>query len=390
MSMYPLDTDEYPDRHDGVYNDQKFGLKLISMLVSAGFLVGMGLWGGLAIDQLIKPLAGGNQWWEVVLLGVALQVLSTIVSFPVHFWTSFVVEHRFGLSRQSFGQFMLKWLKMSLLMLMFGPLLLSGVYALIWAMPTWWWLAAAVMMTIVSGGIGMLLPVAIAPMFYRVEPVTDPDLLSRFRRIASHTTVDISEVCRIVVSSETVTANACMAGMGKTKRVFLTDTLLNGFTPEELEVVLGHELGHHKHAHLLKMLLCNAVLMLIGFLVVNVVLNAVAVPLGHADVSAPSTLALFLLAMSTMSAITQPLQNSVSRRFEYEADEFALHCTGNTTAFCSAFRKLVRLNKARMHRSRWQVLLFDSHPSTGDRIERAKQRERELAVGRHGPLELAL
>jgi len=388
--MYPPDTLEVPNRRVSAYNQQKFRLKLVSMLVSAGFLIVMGLWGGLALDQLIKPLAGGNQWLEVVLLGVALQLTSAIVSFPVHYQTSYVVEHRFDLSRQSFGKFMLKWAKMSILMLIFGPLLLSGVYGLIWAMPTWWWLAAAVMMTVISGGIGMLVPVVLAPMFYEVEPVKDTVLLERFQRIASFTTLGISEVCRIVVSNETVTANACMVGMGKSKRVFITDTLLDGFTPEELEVVLGHELGHYKHAHLVKMLLCNAIVTLLGFLVVNVVLNAVAAPLGHASVSAPSTLALFLLAMSTMSAIAQPVQNFIFRRFEFEADEFALHCTGNTAAFCSTFTKLVRLNNAEMHRSWWKVLLFDSHPSTDDRIERAKQRQRELAVGRHGPLELAL
>lgn len=370
--MHLLNTEDTPDRKVPEYNKQKRRLKLVSMLVSAGYLIIMGLWGGLALDHLLQPLAGGSQWLEVVLLGVALQIVSTIVSLPVHFWTSFVVEHRFGLSTQSFGQFMLKWSKMSIMMLLFGPLLLSAVYALIWMMPTWWWLVAAVMMTIVSGGLGMLVPVLIAPMFYRVEPVSDSDLLARFRRIAAGTGLDISEVCRIVVSIETVTANACMVGMGKSKRVFLTDTLLDSFTPEELDVVFGHELGHYKHAHLLKMLLRNAVVMLLGFLVVNVILNAVAVPLGHASVSAPSTLALFLLAMSTLSFIAQPVQNFISRCFEFQADQFALERTGNVAAFCSTFAKLVDLNKAEMHPQRWQVLLFDSHPSTADRIERAR------------------
>jgi STE24 endopeptidase len=343
---------------------------LAGMLVSGTYITVMGLWGGLHLDHYIQPLAGSNRWLEVVLMGLALQIGSTIVSFPLHYWTDFVVEHRYELSTQSFRQFMIKWLKTAGLMFMFAPLLLSAVYWLLWSMPTWWWLAAAAMMFVINGLLGMLVPVVLAPLYYKVTPISDHELIERLRRIGASAGLAITDVCRVNLSIETVKVNACMVGLGRTKRVFLADTLLEKFTLEELEVIFAHEVGHYVHRHLVKMILCNAVVTVLGFLVGNVVLNAVAVPLGHASFSAPSTLGLFVLAMSALSFATGPLQNILARRFEYEADWFALDFTENPAAFRSAFYRLVGINKAELSPPAWKVFLFDNHPSTDDRLDR--------------------
>ena len=371
--MIPTTNTATPDHDVAEYNKQKLWLKLAGMLFSGTYLTFMGLWGGLELDHIIQPFAGGNRWVEVLLMGVMLQLGSLAVCFPVNFWTKFVVEHRFGLSTQSFKQFMLKWLKLATLMLVFAPLLLTAVYSLLWFMPTWWWLAAALMMIIINGGLGMLLPVVIAPLFYKVTPVADTTLLDRFRRIAAGTDLKITEVSRVDVSVESVAPNACMAGMSNTKRVLLWDTLLASFPPEELDAIFAHELGHYKHGHLLKMLLVNVVVMVLGFLVGNEVLNAVAVPLGHASISAPSSLALFLLALSTLSFVAGPIQNFIFRRFEYEADWDALDSTENVAAFHSALFRLVEMNKLEMSPPPWKVFLFDSHPSTKDRLDKVRE-----------------
>jgi STE24 endopeptidase len=368
--MIPIAEGAVPEHGVTQYNSRKRFLMLAGMLVSGAYLTAMGLWGGLELDHFIQPLVGENRWLEVVLMGVVLQIGSTIVAFPVHFLTEFVVEHRFKLSTQSFGQFMLKWLKLSALMLVFAPMLLSAVYYLLWSMPTWWWVPAAAMMFIINGLLGILAPIVLAPMFYTVKPLENPELLERFRRIGSLAGLDIEAVFVADLSAETVKVNACMVGMGKTKRVFLGDTLLSRFTPEELEVIFAHEVGHYAHSHLLKMIFLNAIVMVVGFLVGNVALKAAAVHLGHASFSAPSTLGLFILALSVLSAVAGPLQNLVARGFEYQADWFALDATENPTAFRSAFYRLVSTNKAELSPPAWKVFLFDNHPSTADRLDR--------------------
>ncbi len=370
--MIPVtETAAAPDHGVAQYNSQKSMLRLASILVSAAFMLYMGLWGGLALDPYVRQLSGENRWLEVLLMGLALQTLSTLVAFPVHFFTEFVVEHRFGLSTQSFGRFMLKWLKLSALALAFVPPLLSSIYWLLWNFPNWWWAVAATLMFILNGLMGMLVPVIVAPLFYKMKPLTDPELLERFRRIGASAGIEITAVFTADVSAETVKVNACMIGLGKTKRVILADTLLGKFTPEELDVIFAHEVGHYAHRHLLKLLVCNAVVMLLGFLVGAYVLNAVAVPLGHASFSAPSTLALFALGLSAFSAVIVPIQNILVRHFEYQADWFALDRTENVPAFRSAFYRLIESNKAELSRPRWKVWLFDNHPSTDDRLGRA-------------------
>lgn len=368
--MIPITQGATPTHDVAQYNAQKRFLMLVSMLVSGTYLTLIGLWGGQQLDFYIQPLVGGNRWLEVWLMGLLLQIISTLVAFPVHYWTDFVVEHRFDLSNQSFKRFMVTWLKTTALMLIFVPLLLSAVYWLLWTTPTWWWVAAAAMMFVINGLLGMLVPVLLAPLYYTIKPIEDPDLLERFRRIGAIAGLDITDVSSATTSIDTVKANACMVGMGRTKRVFLADTLLAKFTPEELEVIFAHEVGHYEHRHLFKMILCNAVVMVLGFLVGNAVLHAVAVPLGHASFSAPSTLGLFVLALSALSFATGPLQNILVRRFEYEADWFALDFTENPEAFRSAFYRLVDINKAELSPPAWKVFLFDNHPSTADRLDR--------------------
>ena len=136
---------------------------------------------------------------------------------------------------------------------------------LIWTTHGWWWLAAAAAFFAVSIVFGQLLPVLILPLFYKIEKLDAPELAERIGRLAAGTGLSIEGVYRMALSDETVKANAMLAGLGRTRRVLLGDTLLEGFTPDEIEVIFAHEIGHHVFRHIRKMILAGLVQSAVGF-----------------------------------------------------------------------------------------------------------------------------
>src|SRR5262249_42722926 len=151
------------------------------------------------------------------------------------------------LSNQSLPAWVWKKIKGYLLSGPLGLALLFGLYALIWYTGSWWWLSAAAGWLGVSLILGQLLPVVILPLFYKVTPPDNESWLARPRRLAEATGLRGRGIYRLHLSEETRKANACLAGLGRTRRVLLGDTLLDQFSPEEIEVVFAHEVGHHVH-----------------------------------------------------------------------------------------------------------------------------------------------
>ena len=178
------------------------------------------------------------------------------------------------------------------------------------------------------------------------------------------------------LSDETVKANAMLAGLGRTRRVLLGDTLLSGFLPEEIEVIFAHEIGHHVFHHIRSMILAGLFYSAAGFWVCDRLLAA-WVARGGAPVDYARfpvhTLPLLLLILTVLAMLLQPLQNAVSRRFERQCDRYALERTGLKDAYLSAFRKLAKLNKDDPHPHWLDVLLFHSHPSVAQRLAMAEE-----------------
>ena len=231
-------------------------------------------------------------------------------------------------------------------------------------------------MTIV---LGQLWPVLILPLFYRVEKLDAPELTDRLTRLAQGTGLSIEGVYRLDLSDETVKANAALAGLGRTRRVLLGDTLLAGFSPDEIEVIFAHEIGHHVFHHIRSMLLTGLVYSTAGFWLCDRLLVWWAArggaPIDYAHLPV-DTLPLLLLILTVFALLLQPLQNAVSRRFERQCDRYALERTGQKDAYLSAFRKLARLNKDDPNPHWLDVFLFHSHPPVAERLAMAEQVQR--------------
>jgi STE24 endopeptidase len=306
---------------------------------------------------------------RLVALFVLITAIHGVLGLPLVFYSGYVLEHQFGLSRQSAGRWLWRQAKQFSLMLLLGAVLLLGLYWLIWTTGPYWWLAAAGAFFVVSVVLGQLAPVLLLPLFYKVEPLNDPTLSQRFARLAEGTGLAIQGIYRLVLSNETAKANAMLAGLGRTRRVLLGDTLLSGFTPEEIEVVIAHEVGHHVFRHIPKLIASGFVTSIVGFWLTDRALALWVGPQAYDPHHLPvATLPALLFLVTLFGILIEPLQNMVSRRYERQCDRYALKRTGSPAVYRSAFQKLARLNKDDPAPHPLEVFLFHSHPPIAERL----------------------
>ncbi|MHB0957966.1 MAG: M48 family metalloprotease [Pirellulaceae bacterium] len=390
----PSDPAEFtPDQlsESKQYGRRELACTLIDMLIDVTYLGVMAFWGGRFVDRWLSQSSLLEQFplLRLVCLVLVITALHYVLSFPLSLYGGFLLEHRFGLSRQSFWRWLRRYALQSVLVLAFGLVMMTGLYLIIWWAHAWWWLAAALAAFVVTILLGQLVPVLIMPLFYEIERLEDDDLLQRFERLTRGTTLNIEGVYRMKLSAETAKANALLAGLGRTRRVILGDTLLSNFTPREIEVVLAHEIGHHVHHHITKLILLGLVYTGVSFFVCDRVLvswvTAVEGTFEYANCPV-YTLPLIMFVVTVFSLVLSPLRNGLSRQFETTCDRYALQVTGDAEAYRSAFTNLARLNKSDPNPSRWEVFWFHDHPPVAARLALVRQAESDsvgvTAVGR--------
>jgi STE24 endopeptidase len=310
------------------YQRLKLVAALAATVVGLCWLAFLALWAGPILGEHLRAWIPNNDWIQLIGMAFILGVGLEILTLPIDFWSSFVLEHRFQLSNQTLGGWIWKRVKGYLVGGILGLLLLLGLYAVLWTAGDYWWLWASAGWLLVTLVLGQLLPVVILPLFYKVTRLEDPSLLERLRKLAEGTGLTVEGVYRLELSKETRKANAALAGLGRTRRVLLGDTLLEGFTPEEVEVVFAHELGHHVYRHLIKNVLVSVMLATLGFWIVDVLLRAAAERLGYSGLFDPAALPLFLLVLTVFGLLLAPAQNALSRFYERQCDRYALERTG--------------------------------------------------------------
>ena len=313
------------------------------------------------------PLAGSQSMPRLIALFGIVMLLHILVSLPLSFYSHYTVEHQFGLSNQSLRRWLRNWSLSNVLTIALGVALNVGLFWIIWHTGTYWWLIAAAAFFVVSIVLGQLAPVLIVPLFYKVEPIENTELDARMKQLAQGTGLTIEGVYRLGLSADTQKANAMLAGLGRTRRVLMGDTLLEKFTPDEIDVIFAHELGHHVHRHIPKMIATGVVVSLAGFWLIDRVLVWWAV-IPTAAAAPTASLPLVMFTLTAFSLALSPLQNAISRHYERQSDRYALTRTHNPTAYRSAFWKLACLNKADTDPHWLEVLLLHSHPPIAERL----------------------
>jgi STE24 endopeptidase len=347
---------------------------------SAGFLVllaatPLSIWLRESVERAAAPLV--PSWLlpsTIVLAYVAVCGLAhELGEWPTAFYRTFLLEHRYGLSTESLSRWAVDELKGTALG---GGLSLAGFWALYLAMrqwPEWWWLAAAVGFAAFVVVLTRLAPVMLMPIFFTFRPLARVELRERLLALSRRAGVPVTDASEWQLSDRTKKANAALAGFGRTRRILVSDTLLNNYSDDEIEVILAHELAHQVHHDIWRGLAVQTVVVTLAFFAASRVLAALAPRLAWQGAADVAGLPVLLLAAGVLSLVLLPAVNAASRGMERAADRFALELTGSVDAFSSAMRRLAEQNLSEEHPSRFARWMFYTHPPVQERIEAAKK-----------------
>jgi len=355
------------------YQRIKQALSLFQLLLTAGLLAAMIAFPISSQFAHWAQSVSSNDTISLVVYFLLFSLFMLCFDFPFTFYSGYILEHRYGLSNQTRGAWLGDFIKKSLLSFFFMGTLLVGLYTLIWKFPTQWWLLAWAGYALISYAIGKIFPVFIVPLFYKYGPVEDESLKSRIYRLAERYGLPVKQIYSINLSKTTKKANAAFMGIGKTKRVVLSDTLLSNFSGNEIEAVVAHELGHFKHGDIWKNLAFGLVSSFLVFGCAAQGLEPLARKFGYSGVGDVAALPVLLIIFFAASLFLMPIQNAFSRSMERAADRFSLKAYPQPEVFIACMTKLAEVNLADPNPNPVYEWFFYNHPAISKRIKMARE-----------------
>jgi len=351
------------------YTAAKLAINKIELVYGAILLLAWTLGGGLNwIDTFLRAYA-----YSEIITGLAvifgIMFISAIIDLPFTLYRTFKIEQRFGFNRMTAKQFIKDMLLQTVLTLILAVPLIAGILWLMQdASPLWWVYVWAVLL---SFGllISWIFPTFIAPLFNKFMPLENEELRQRITTLMKRCGFASNGIFVMDGSKRSSHGNAYFTGLGKNKRIVFFDTLLETLDANEVEAVLAHELGHFKHHHVRKGLILNAIITLVGLAILAWLIkqDAFYQALGVSQASTYMALVLFSMVMPLFSIYLQPIMSYLSRKHEFEADDFAAEQSKPQTLI-KALVKLYRDNANTLTPDPLYSAFHDSHPPAPVRV----------------------
>lgn len=362
------------------YNNTKLAIGIVKTALSFILLylfiaLGYNQWLQNYIQTFIQ-----NQYLIFLVFVAAIGLFSTIVFLPINFYSGYYLEHKYNLSNQTFIKYLLENLKSLAVGLAIGIPILLLFFFILNQFGDLWWLVFASAMFIISVVLSQIFPIVIFPIFYKVIPLPENELKEKIRQLANDAGIKVENVFTFDMSKNTKKANAAFTGLGKTKRIILGDTLLNNYSRDEIETVIAHELGHYKHKHILKNILFGTAASFLTFYIISI---SYKVSLSWFDLKSITQIAAIpLLSLWAMiiGLIQTPLSNMLSRKYEYEADRYAVESTKKPESFINTLNKLTDQNLGDKEPHPFVEWYFYSHPSIKNRINAIRKFAEEKSI----------
>ena len=342
-------------------------------LAGAAWLLVLLLSGGsIALASRADALAGHLPWpaappIAIVLFVAVLALGWELASLPFVLYRSFLLERKYGLSSEPFATWAgdhLKGLGLGLLLSLGAGL---AVFGAIHVAGRSWWLVTAALFAVAGIVLSRVAPVLLMPLFYHFRPLDRETLRDRLMTLSRRAGVPVLGAFEWGLGEKTTRANAALVGLGQTRRILVSDTLLKDYSDDEIEVILAHEMAHHIHHDIWTALALETAIVAAALFVAQVAV-ARAGPGGPADLA---MLPVLILSAGAVSLLLKPAANAWSRFNERRADRFALALTGRPAAFISAMRRLGAQNLAEEHPSTPVFWFFHTHPTIHERIASA-------------------
>ena len=336
-------------------------LAVSAVIVELGFFgtlyfSGFSYWLSSAFESIIAPnMIRVFGFVFVVITGAEL------ITFPLNLWRGWILPRRFSISRQSFRQWFMEYIKTTGLSMLLVIIVSELFYAFLSIAPSWWWFLFSLAMIIALAVVTKFLPLIILPLFIRARPLEDEELTSSLEDLLRNVLGARAPIYIMDISDRTHGATAMIAGMGSTTRIYLADTLLRQFTPDEIRVITAHELGHHHYKHLWRALAAQGAVFFITALIMHLAFPYTAL----------RNLAFYPLVIVLAGIYFVVLMYPIIwklKTWELEADQFAVQITGLREPFITALERLSSLNRIDMEPSSLIESIFHTHPSIKKRI----------------------
>lgn len=343
-------------------------LILVWGLILTGFFGKLDLWLQGSIE---------TKWMLQLAYPLIIAGMFYFISLPFSAYFQFGLEESFGFNKTTPATFTLDQVKTIGISLVIGLPIMALLFYIVEKMGSWWWIGGWGVLTGFQLLTIILFPVVFAPMFYKFTPLEDGELKNRIETLASTLNFDMAGVFTIDGSKRSTHSNAFFAGMGKTRRIVLFDTLRDQLTTDEIESVLAHEIGHNKRNHITKQFILSAILMLGMMFVLGVCLKwpLFFTTFGASTPSIYVGFTLFFLFSSVFTFPLTPAFNYLSRKYEYEADAFSVETVKRPKDMIQSLIKLSKENSSNLTPHPAYSFFHYSHPTTMERAEAIKTAE---------------
>jgi len=344
--------------------DAVIGFALLVVLLVTG-------WTGKLRDW---SYLGAHQYYflAVFLYVLMFSLIAKVLNAPF----DFRLDRQYHLSNQKFRSWLWDECKGWLVSLVLGTIMVELVYGIIQVAPQRWWVIAWAVFMGLFLLMAQLAPVLLMPIFYKFEPLNNDGLRDRLTRLGERAGTRVRGVYEWKLSEKSNKANAALTGLGATRRIILSDTLLQHYTDDEIEAILAHELGHHVHKHILKSIFTQVVITFFAFWLINFVLRLVIAkewfPVLTPRLYDFANLPLIVLVATVLGFLLMPALNAISRHHERQADRYAWENTPAIEPFLTSMQKLADQNLAERQPNKVIEALFHSHPSIGKRVAAAE------------------
>jgi STE24 endopeptidase len=348
-------------------SDAVIGFALLVVLLVTGWTGKLRDWSYLGANQ--------HYFFAVFLYVLMFSVIAKALNAPFDF-VGFRLEHQYHLSNQKLRSWLWDECKGWLVSLVLGTIMVELIYGIIRVAPQRWWMIAWAVFIGLFLLMAQLAPVVLMPIFYKFEPLANDGLRERLTKLGERAGTRVRGVYEWKLSEKSNKANAALTGLGSTRRIILSDTLLQHYSDDEIEAILAHELGHHVHKHILKGIFTQVAITFFAFWLINVVLRFVIAknwfPVLNPRLYDFANLPLIVLVATILGFLLMPALNAISRHHERQADRYAWENTPAIEPFITSMQKLADQNLAERQPNKIIEFLFHSHPSIGKRVAAAE------------------
>lgn len=366
-----FDASEYEKSQQYKKTNYKFGLltSTFSYVLTMGFLV----FGGFEwIDSIARSVSDHPILIALMFFGI-IMIGSDLLSTPLSYYHTFVIEEKFGFNKSSKKLFFLDKLKGWLMTILLGGGILALVIWFFQLTGTNFWIYTWGVIALFSIFMNMFYSKLIVPLFNKQTPLEDGTLKEKLENYAKNVGFELKNIFVIDGSKRSTKANAYFSGFGKQKRVTLYDTLINDLDEDEIVAVLAHEVGHYKRKHIIFNLFTSLALTGITLFILSIFINnpQVSLAIGVTQPSFHAALIGFGVLYSPISEITGLIMNYLSRKFEYEADDYAKD-TFAAMPLVTSLKKLSKNSLSNLTPHPAYVFMHYSHPPLISRIRNLK------------------